>query len=318
MTKFIGRKGTLGIAVEATRGTPVAPTYWIPFVTMSFRDVVNSAREEQGLGNIADSDSFYVTMRMGEGEVEAQLYDKGLGYILTSLLGAVPSTSGSGTYTHTFTLSDTNQPKSLSLYWKDPDRSYMFPNAIAESLTINIEPSGIVNYTVGFKSKGARDWTAQTPSFTSLGNKFLHQHVSFKLADTVGALSGASDISLKNLELTINRNGLFDEVIGTAEPEDVLGQHLSVEGTLELNLEADTYRNYMLNNTYKACQLALTRSASSSLTLQLPRVDFSEFEPDYSLNEIAKQSVNIKGNYDSTNALAIISSAVLVNGQSSY
>lgn len=285
---------------------------------MSFRDTATGVREEQGLGNIADSDSFYVTMRAGDGEVEAQLYDKGLGYILTSLLGAVPSTSGSNPYTHTYTLSDTNQPKSLSLYWKDPDRSYMFPNAVAHSLTISIEPNGIVNYTVGFMSKAARDWTAQTPVFTSLGNKFLHQHASLKLADAVGDLAAATAISLKNFELTINRNGMFDEVIGTVEPEDVLTQQLSVEGSLELNLEADTYRNYMLNNTYKACQLALTRSASSSLTLQFPRVDFSEFEPDYSLNEIATQSINIKGNYDSTNALAIISSAVLVNAQSSY
>ena len=318
MTKFVGRLGTLGIAIEATRGVPVAPTYWLPFVTMSFYDKTTTQREEQGMGNIADSDSIYVTLKMGEGEVESQLYDSALGYILTSLLGAVPVTTGGNPYTHTFTLSNTNQQKSLSLYWKDPDRSYMFPLAVVDSLNVKVEPSGIISYTIGFKSKSARDWTSQTPDFKTLGSKFLHQHAETRLATSIAGLSGATAISLKNLDLTISRNTIFDEVIGTVEPEDILGQQISVEGSLDLNLEDDTYRNYMLNGSYRALELKLNRSSSSSLTLQFPRVDFTEWEPDYTLNEIAKQKINIKANYDSANALAIISTATLINAKVSY
>lgn len=318
MTKFVGRRGTLGLAIEATRGTPVTPTYWLPFVTMSFFDRTETQREEQGMGNIADSDSMYVTMRMGEGDVESQIYDQGLGYILTSLLGAAPVTTGVGPYTHTFTMSSSNQPKSLSLYWKDPDRSYMFPMATVESLEISVEPTGIVSYTIHFKSKSARDWTSLTPDFTTLGTKFLHQHLQTRLATTVGGLSAATAISLKNLSLTINRNTVFDSVMGTVEPEDVLGQQMSVEGSIELNLEDDTYRNYMLNGSYRAMEIKLLASTSSSLQLQFPRIDFSEWEPDYTLNEISKQSVNIKANYDSANALQIISTAVLINSKTSY
>lgn len=318
MTKFVGRRGTLGVALEATRGTAAVPVYWIPFATMSFFDRIESAREDQSLGNIADSDSFYVTMRMGEGEVESQLYDQGLGYILSSLLGAVPSTGGANPYTHTFTLNATNQAKSLTLYWKDPDRSYIFPLAVVDSFQMSVEPNGIVNYTVGFKSKGAREWTSQTPVFTTLGSKFLHQHLVFKLASAVAGLAASTAISLKGLELNITRNAIFDSVMGTAEPEDILSQQISVEGNITLNLEDDTYRNYMLANTYRAMDITLLRSSSSSLQFQFPRVDFSEWEPDYSLNEIAKQTINFKANYDSANAAAIISTAVLINTKASY
>jgi len=318
MTKFVGRRGTLGIAIEATRGTAVSPTYWLPFVTMSFKDTIESAREDQGMGKIADSDSFYVTMRMGEGEIESQLYDSALGYILTSLLGAVPVTTGAGPYTHTFTLSQSNQAKTLSLYWTDPDRSYMFPNAVVDSLQMSVEPSGIVSWTVGFKTKGSKDWAAQTPNFTAVGSKFLHQHLQFRLASAIAGLSGATPISLKSLELTISRNTIFDNVIGTVEPEDILSQQISVEASINLNLEDDTYRNFMLGNTYRAAEIKLLRSTSSSLTLQLPRVDFSEWEPDYTLNEIAKQSINLKANYDTANALDIISTATLINSKVSY
>lgn len=318
MTKFVGRRGSLGIAVESVRGTPVAPTYWIPYVTMSFKDSISSAREEQGLGVVADSDSFYVTLRMGEGEVESQLYDNGLGYILYSLLGAAPVTTGSNPYTHTFTNSQTNQQPSLSLYWLDPDRALMFPLAVVESLNVSVEPSGIVNWTVAFKSKASRDWTRLSPSYTALGNKFLHQHVALKLASSVAGLGAATPISLKNLDLTINRNTIFDEVIGTVEPEDVLGQQLTVEGTVNLNLEDDTFRRYMLDGTYRAMGLNLLRSSSSSLALVFPRVDFNEWSPDFTLNEIAKQEVNFKANYDTANSLDIISSSVLINTKTSY
>lgn len=318
MTKFVGRRGALGIAIEATRGTPVVPTYWMPFVKMSFQDKINSAAEEQGMGNIADQDSFYVTMQMGEGDIDAQIYDTGLGYILASLLGAVPVTTGGSPYTHTYTLSQTNQAKSLTLYWTDPDRSYIFPLAVVESLKVSVTTSGIVEYTVHFKSKRARQWTTQTPSFTSVGDKFLHQHLQFRLAANVGALSAATAISLKNLEMTINRSTIFDEVMGTAEPEDILSQPIGIEGSLSLNLEDDTYRNYMLDGTYRSMEVKFLRSSSSSLQLQFPRVSFMEWEPDFTLNEIAKQKINFKANYDAANALDIVSTAVLVNSKTSY
>lgn len=318
MTKWVSRKGTLGLAIEATRGTPVSPTFWIPWATMGHKDTVEEVREEQGFGKIADTDSKFVTMKMAEGEIEAQLYDKALGVVLTGVIGAAPSSSGSNPYTHTYTLANTNTHKSLSIYWTDPDRSELFPLGMVDSFSIKAEPSGIVDYSIGFKSKTARDWTQQTANTTSLGNKFLHQHVSVKLADTVGGLSAATGLSVKSLELNISKNATYDSVMGTIEPEDILNQQLSIEGSLELNLESDTFKDYMLNGTYKAMEVYLFRSSSSSLKLQFPRVDFSEWEADLALNEIAKQKINFKCNYDAANALEIISTCELINAQPSY
>lgn len=318
MSKFVSRRGELGVAIEATRGTPVVPAFWVPYVTMGFKDTVTEVREDQGLGNIADGDSKYVVMKMAEGDFEAQLYDKVLGVFLTSLLGAAPSTSGANPYTHTFTLANNNQHKSLSLYWHDPDRDYMFALSMIDSLKISIDDTGIVNYTLSFKSKTAKDYTGQTADYTSLGNKFLQQHLSFKVAADVASLSAATALSVKALDLTISKNTIYDSVLGTVEPEDILNQQLSVEGNITLNLEDDTWRNYMLNGTYKAMDITLNRSSSSSLQFQFPRVDFSQWEPDYKLNEIAKQKIQFKANYDTTNALDIISTCVLINGQTSY
>lgn len=318
MTKFVGRRGTLGIAFEATRSTPVVPVVWVPFAKMGFNDAIESASEDQGFGNIADQDSFYVTMTKGEGDIDAQLYDQALPYIFGSLLGAKPVTTGSNPYTQTFTISQTNTPVSLTLYWTDPDRDYIFPLSIVDTLKISVKPLGIVDYTITFKSKTARNWTHQTPVFTTLGSKFLHQHLVFKTAANVGSLTAATGISLKELNLSISRNTIFDTVMGTAEPEDILSQALTVEGDLLLNLQDDTYRNLMLANTYKSMEINFLNGASSQMDLRFPRVNFSNWQPDYTLNDIAKQKINFKANYDSANALDIISTATVINTKSSY
>jgi hypothetical protein len=85
----------------------------------------------------------------------------------------------------------------------------MFAGATVDSLKMTIANNAIVAYTVGFKSKTARDWASQTPVYTTLGSKFLQQHLQFRLATAVGGLAAASKTVLKSLELTINRNTEF-------------------------------------------------------------------------------------------------------------
>lgn len=314
MSKFIGRRVTLGLAKESSRGTAVGtPTFWVPRGTISFDDRIEGARQDLGLGRIADSDAWFVTSKMGSGDVEIDLDDRTLGIILTSLMGASPVKAGSNPYTYTYTLSQSNQHQSLSILAQDPDITKVFPLGVVSGLSIVVEQNAIVKGTVTFMSRVGRDWTTQTADFTTLGQKFLHQHLIFKLADTVGALSGASPISLKRLELNIESNAVFDNVLGTVEPEDVINQQFSVSGSIELLKQDDSYRGYMLNGTYKAMDITFLRSSSSSLQLQFPRVDFSEWEQDRTLNELVSQTIQIKGNYDAANALDIISTCVLTN-----
>lgn len=315
MAKFVGRRGALGLAKEATAGTIVLPTFWLPYNSISFDDKTTTVVEEGALGRIEDSDSRHITNKFGEGEVEFDLRDTETGLILTSLFGASPTTTGGPTYAHTYALQNTNTHQSLSLAYEDPNHAKIFPYGVINGLSISVEPEGIVTASASFMSRASRDWTASaiTPSYTSLGNKFLHQHLIFKLAANTGALAAASNISLKGLTLNLTANSQLDNVTGTAEPEAVLNHQFAVEGEITLNFEDQTYRNYMLDGTYRAMEITLQRSATSSLQLQFPRVSFSEWEQDRSLNEIAAQTIQFKGHYDAANGVAAISTAVLTN-----
>lgn len=317
MSKHVGRRGTLGLAKESSRGTVVVPTFWVPRVTISFDDKTDTARESEGLGKIADSDANYVVMQRAEGDVEFQADDRILGLFLTSLIGASPVKTGANPYTYTYTLSQSNQHQSLSILYQDPDITKIFPLGVVNSLKFTVDMNAIVTCTASFMSRVGKDWTAQTADFTGLGTKFLHQHLVFKTASAVGSLAAASAISLKKLEFTISSNTMFDTVLGTVEPEDILNQQFSVEGTIELLKQDETYRRYMLDGTYKSVGISLVNGTTSQLNLQLPRVDFSAWEQDRSLDNIVSQKINFKGNYDAANALDIISTLTLINSLNS-
>ena len=313
MSKFVGRLGNVGIAKEATSGTIVTPTMYVPFNSISFDDKTTTAREEEGLGRIEDSDSNLVTNKYGEGDLEFDMNDLNIGLFLTSLIGASPVSTGGPTYTHTYTLANTNTHKTLSLAYQDPDQTKIFPYTLIDGLELTIEPEGIAKAKASFKSRVSRDWATLTPSYTTLGNKFLHQNLVVKTATTIGGLAAASNISLKKLSLKIMTNSDFDNVMGTVEPEAILNHQFSVEGELTLNKTDDTYRQLMLAGTYKALEITLDRATNSKLQLQFPRVDFTEWEQDRKLDDIVGQKIQFKGNYDSANAQAIITTCILTN-----
>lgn len=327
MGKFVGRRGALGVANEATRGTAVTPAYWIPYASISFDDKVEKARETSAFANIQDSDSAFVTQKYAEGEFEAELRDKSLGAILKAVMGSVSSAVVGGdatVYDHTFSVLNSNQHPSLSLCYQDPNETIMFSRSMVDSFKLKVEPKGIVTYTVGFKANPSQDYGTRTTDFTSLGYKFLHQHLSFKVAANLAGLAAASALDIIGLELEIKKNAETEDSMGTLTPTDIFNKQISVEGKIIVNRTDNTFKNYMKNGDYKAIEIKFTdtntigNSSKTTLTIQMPRVDWYDWEQDRSLDDLVTEEIAFKGNFDATNADNIIDSVVLRNLVTSY
>lgn len=321
MAKFVSRRAEVGIAKEANRGTGVVPTQWLPWSSVGYQDKIEHVIEEAALGRIENSDDSYATLRFSEGTVEAEVRAAYLGLILTNLLGAAPSTSGSNPYTHTFALAQNNQHQSLSLLVQDktnPDINKLFANVMINSWTMTVEPGQIVKNTIEFMGKKGRDWTTQTANFTAMGLKFLHQHLAFKVAANIAGIAAASALNLRMLELKIEKNIERVDVNGTVDPEDFVNQDLKITGSLALSYEDSTWLDYMLNQTDRAMEIKLNAGAAGILTMQFPKVHFNAWEKDMPLSETAKQKIEFVAHYDAANATAVISTCTLVNAVTSY
>ncbi len=326
MSKYIGRLVTLGVGRESSRGVGVAPTYALPFTAFSYDDKVVKARSLAGVGQISDSEEAFVTTKYGEGDVEGEIRSKSFGLFLYAMLGSL-STSGptdTSAYTHAFSLSNNAQHQSLSFLVSDANTTELYKLVMLNELTIEAELDEIVKFTASFMGKQAVTSGASQASVVA-ESKFTKKHLSVKLASAVSGLDAATAISVKNLKLTISKNVVLDDVLGTAEPEDILNRQIAIEGELTLNYEAETYKNYMKDDTNRAMEIKLSNtdvligaSTRPSLTLRFPKVDFFDWEPEYELDEIVTQTFSFKANRDVSGANQLISTCTLVNDVASY
>lgn len=318
MSKFIGRLVELGIAREASRGAGATPSIWVGKQEFNLYDQIDEARDEDSVGVLADSLGKEVVEKYAGGSISGNLSDTFLGYLLLNILGSV-STTGSGTYTHAFSIDNVNNHPSLCLAVNDPDRAERYRLAMLDNLELVAELGEYVKYSSEIISKASQVvGGGYTPDYSDAGNKFAKQHVKVKVADNLAGLSAASTLALKRLALTISKNAIRDSSLGTVQPEDILNRQISIEGEIELNYTDTTFRDYMLNGSYKAMEIVLERSATSKLTLRLPKIDFSSFEPDRTNDEIVKQTLTFRASRDVANGDAVISTAELVNTYSSY
>lgn len=325
MTKIIGRLKDIGIAKESVRGAGAAVAFAIPKTNFTVENKAAKVKSRQSYGSIGMDGNLSIPAQLwAEGALECDMHDKSFGLLLYALLGGV-STSGpsDSAYTHTFTLSNTNQHQSLAISMKESSlNELMFKLAMIKSLSLEMVPDGPVKVSVEFLAKKGVT-TSQTYTY-AIEKKFLGRDLQFKIASLTSGLTAATAIPLKKLTLKFEKNTILDQALGTVQPLDILNQGFRITGDVELDYQDRTFVDYMTNGDYKALRVKLTNSrdligATSTpvFTLDLSRVEFDSWESESPNDEIIKQKFQFMALYDITNG-NIINSCTLINGQSSY
>ncbi len=323
MSKFIGALADVGIAKEATRGTAESSaSFWIPKMSLTMDDIVEQAMDENSIGVIEDMSDAKIVKKVSEGEIEAKVGDKSIGLILLGSLGSV-STSGptDSAYTHTFSVLQSAQHPSLTVFVDDENQDYKYALGMITSFELSAETGKFVSYKAGIRAKAGATATL-SPSYTA-ENSFLAQHAIFKTASAQAGLAGASAINIRSVNFKIEKNVEDDVALGSVAPVDILNKQFAIEGSLELVFNDNAIKTDMLADTAKAMRIELTNtdvtigsSTNPKLTFDFHAVKFSEFTRNYGNGDIVTASVSFKAFYKASEAKMI--TAVLVNTQSSY
>lgn len=325
MAKFIGRKSAVGVGLESSRGVGVAASKLLGKTDYNLEDKANKARSGEGLGNIVGEGSqAVVTQKMAEGDISGEVGAKNLPMLLSAAIGGAISTAAQASdYKHTIAEGQSNQAPSLSIHVDDENGDLLFKGSMIDSFELSVSMDEFVNFSAGIKSYVSRDSVFNPSSLKELDYKFVGRDLEFKVAAEVADLAAATKVCLKDFTLTINKNTDYDMCLGTLEPEDILNKQVMIQGSLTLNYEDRTWRDYMLNGVYKAIGIRLknTRETMGSenpeIYLEFPRVDFSEWEAQRGNDEIVGQTINFNVLLDIDND-RFISSAYVVNDVVSY
>jgi hypothetical protein len=323
MSKFTGRLEQVGIGKEGTRGTGVDPTYWMPKTAVTFDDKVVQALVRGSYGHITDAPmTAQVVSKWAEGDIEGEINISSFGLILLALCGTDTPALADTCYTHAYTINNDVAHTSLSIQAHDPIGDLRFRLAMLNSLSIEVALGEFVKFTSNFISKAHQDTGVFSPTY-AIDQRFVSKDLTLKVADDISGITAATKLKVKNLTVEFNKNVEKIDVLGTPEPEDILLKGLNIKGTIELNYEDRTWRDYMLNGTAKALSINLKSSkllgatTYPELSMIFPKVRFFDWEKSTGLDDIASQSVSFEVMYDLANT-RLWSTLSLVNKVASY
>jgi hypothetical protein len=293
-------------------------------MNVDVEDKFEGVIDENTLGVIEGEQDFKPTKKFAEGEISGKVADKSFGLVLLASLGTVTTAAGgeASTYVHTFSVQQDAQHDSLTVEVKNPNEQKAHANAVITKLGIKAALGKLVEFTAGFMAKlGAA--ATNTPSYATAENSFIAKDVSVKLATNIAGLASASAISVKDIELNIEKNVESDDVLGSYEPADFLNKQFSVSGSIELVYDATTYKALALAGTAKAMRITIENADAiigttlhPKLVIDLAKVKFTEWAKSSDQNEIITQTLSFQAFYSTADSSMI--SVVLTNAQATY
>lgn len=325
MSKYIGRQVSIGLAKEAVRGTAEStPTFFEPQLELTLDEKITQAINESAVNRIEDAQGASVTEKMTIGSLRGIVQTESIGLWLLASIGAVSTSVDdpeAGVNTHTFSVLNSAQHPSLTIFEKNPDQDRAYALAVIETFELAVNLNEFITFTAGFRAKKG-EGASTTVSFTDQ-TRFIPQFAGFKTATDLSGLGAAPLIKVKQFTLTITKNAEDDRNFGSTDPDDILNKQFVVEGSVELLFDSATFQGLVIGDTAQAMRIELentdvTIGASSSpkLTIDLAKVKFSEITRGLDNNELTRQTLTFKGFYSLADAKSI--EVKLINTTASY
>lgn len=329
MAKGIGKLLQIGIAKETVRGTAeTAATYWLQTDDFNVMEKDERVTNEQTLGVIEASQGEDIIRQWAEVTYKAPIGDKHFALILNGILGTLTTgdnaDSDASIKDHVVTVAQSAQHQAITLFKNDPLATADYKHALGciESLEISYEQGKYLEYTATLKAKKGAGATLTVSN--TVENRFLPQHVVFKMASAQSGLGAASATVIKSLKLKIESNLEPDWVLGSVAPADFLNKQLAISGELEAIWDSEaTLKTPTLAGTKKALRLDMINTdvtigsaANPMVRIDLHKVVFADHSTPAKLHDIMLESIAFTAHYDVTDSKMI--TATVTNAVASY
>ena len=306
--EFIGRQIDFAVAPEAVRGTAEATAEkTIRKVTCNLIPRAERKVDDTGFGRLEDAERIRTVRRWSEGDIESIVHVDPLGYFLLSLYGDVVSSLVAGSvYDHVFTLDQTLQHPTLTLFVKDGEVSQRkIPNGVVGSLGLNATTDDYLRFTASFMGKES---VTDASSFPALDTEydFISRDIVVKIADTEAGLTSATALKLKTLNLNINGNIEADYIFGDLSPEDIYNKEFSIEGEFTRNFNDETFKDLYEGDDFKYMSITITGEADlgsgnhPTITVLLNKIQVQDWNRESSAGDLSTETVSFKAFLNTT------------------
>jgi hypothetical protein len=332
MVRIISRLTKLGLGRETTRGTGVAPTYWIPVLEMSFDDTFDLKDNESGFGNLAAISDSQIVRKWGEGEFSGKIFDKSVGLEMVGVFGQLPTSvqrTTTGVYDNTYLMLQTNQHASLTAAMSDANYQGRFPLALVNTWSLEAEVGDYIRRTCNLLSKSSVS-SSETPVYTN-ENEFIPKNMIVKLA-AAGAidatLDAATALKVRSVNFEINKNAEGLQVFGSNDLDDVVNKQVEITGEFELYYDDRTYQTLALAGTHQSMRIEMINTDiiigtsgthNPALRFQFPEVALEFPDRGFDNNDVSTITVAFRAMFNIAGAAQVTARVTnAVNGAVSY
>lgn len=290
----------VGIAKEATYGTAVAPTAFIPVASApKTTDKLKLDEDKAWRGSMGVDYGFQPGIYDTNVSLSSYVFPDTVGWALAGVLGDVTTTGSTGPFTHTFSLyNGTNgQPKSYTLTdWYVAD-GRQYPGAVFNDCSFKISGDGLISYDMALDALPSVSLanTKPTSSFTSVT----------PLSGWQGAvqIGGVSSVAVLSFECDIKRKTTpIHTISGQQGAQVVFAADLGVSGKLDVVMDNDAQLLNYLNNSQPSLDVNYSIGSGASLQqfkLHMTKAAYTAATVDRS-KEYVQLSINYTAVFNST------------------
>ena len=315
----IGRLDSYGFAAESTKGTAEgSPDFWYPRVSGVIEDMYEKDIVESAMGTISKNNLQRTVKSWSEGSFEGLIEDNKIGWLLGAVMGAYPSVSAveSGVADHEFTVSNTNNHQSLTIFKREGSiGTRKFSMCCVENFSINYVKDQILRFSMDVKGKASASDT-DTVSIDT-GNVFVPAMFTFKVANiasttagTQSALTNAAELVVRDANLNIAKNLIIEWNDGV--PTGIYNGPFEVSGDFTLLHTDATYHDIVAANTNKALRFGLLHTtligAASYPTLNFDVLSaiLESYDKSEDLDDMSLQTIGFQGMYSTDCAETLV------------
>jgi hypothetical protein len=310
MSLNIGRKGWVGVALEATAGVPVTPTDYAPFVNNTFIAKQDSIEIESANSIREKTYGAVPGKRWSEGDVEINLDSKIAGYFMVGAMGTVSVASqGGGVYLHTMTRNNSNTPQTLTVVSNRAGvDSQQFANVAVDTLSMTVK-DGLATAKATLKGGFPNDTTSGTGT-TASGNLFTFKNAALGFGSSVAAAQSAANLKPHEATVTIKNNVETVFRHGNNAPDTVNVHEFEAELDFMLYFESTTDRNSYYNVSKQCASLTFTGAGlgggnSELLRTNFYQIHFDSMDFETGLSNFFAEKGKAKAEYDAVNAKSV-------------
>ena len=257
MAEKISRLGFLGLAIEATAGTPEAtPDIFVPYVENSLKGMHEPIQDISARTSRIKASGSVLGKKWGEGSVKMYLDSLNAPYLLKLAFGQEARTqlqAAPPVHDHLFTPTVSGNAATAATLWNNQGvDTEQYSYATIDTCEIEVDTEGIATINAGFMSKAPSTGVTAPTLTTTSGTLFTWKDMSVQFGTTVQAALAASATKVTNIKINVKNNLSLNYKSGSNSPDTVTYGPLEVDGSFTLFFETVTDRNAFYNLTKRS------------------------------------------------------------------